>query len=139
MSAGSVTPEPSMEEILQMIDQRINGAPEPDPAPRLQAQLQPPRPPATHIVTGNRILSDGTASAAAAAFAQVAAVRREQRRAAEFLLSSAMTTTLEDVVHELVRPMLGGWLNAKLPEVIDRVVQAEIARMNADATTPPSS
>src|ERR1700726_3294755 len=133
MSPGSVTPEPSMEEILQMIDQRINGAPEPDPAPRLQAELQPPRPPATHIVTGNRILSDGTASAAAAAFAQVAAVRREQRRAAEFLLSSAMTTTLEDVVHELVRPTLGGWLNAKLPEVIDRVVQDEIARMNADA------
>ena len=68
-----------------------------------------------------------------AAFAQLAAVRREQRRAAEFLLSSAMSTTLEDVVHELVRPMLGGWLNAKLPEMIDRVVQDEIARMNADA------
>jgi cell pole-organizing protein PopZ len=29
--------------------------------------------------------------------------------------------------------MLGGWLNAKLPEMIDRVVQDEIARMNADA------
>ena len=133
MSAGSVTPEPSMDEILQMIDQRIYGAPEPDPAPKLQAELEPPRPPATNSVTSTRILSEGTAGAAAAAFAQLAAVRREQRRAAEFLLSSAMSTTLEDVVHELVRPMLGGWLNAKLPEMIDRVVQAEIARMNADA------
>ena len=133
MSAGSVTPEPSMDEILQMIDQRINGAPEPDPAPKLQAELAPPRSPATNSVTSTRILSEGTAGAAAAAFAQLAAVRREQRRAAEFLLSSAMSTTLEDVVHELVRPMLGGWLNAKLPEMIDRVVQDEIARMNADA------
>ena len=133
MSAGGVTREPSMDEILQMIDQRINGAPEPDPAPKLQAELGPPPPPATNSATGTRILSDGTASAAAAAFAQLAAVRREQRRAAEFLLSSAMSTTLEDVVHELVRPMLGGWLNAKLPEMIDRVVQDEIARMNADA------
>jgi hypothetical protein len=122
-----------MEEILQMIDQRINGAPEPDPAPKLQAELAPPRSPATNSVTSTRILSEGTAGAAAAAFAQLAAVRREQRRAAEFLLSSAMSTTLEDVVHELVRPMLGGWLNAKLPEMIDRVVQDEIARMNADA------
>jgi uncharacterized protein len=116
-----------------MIDQRIYGAPEPDPAPKLQAELEPPRPPATNSGTGMRILSEGTAGAAAAAFAQLAAVRREQRRAAEFLLSSAMSTTLEDVVHELVRPMLGGWLNAKLPEMIDRVVQDEIARMNADA------
>lgn len=116
-----------------MIDQRINGAPEPDPAPKLQAELAPPRSPATNSVTSTRILSEGTAGAAAAAFAQLAAVRREQRRAAEFLLSSAMSTTLEDVVHELVRPMLGGWLNAKLPEMIDRVVQDEIARMNADA------
>jgi cell pole-organizing protein PopZ len=122
-----------MDEILQMIDQRINGAPEPDPAPKLQAELAPPRSPATNSVTSTRILSEGTAGAAAAAFAQLAAVRREQRRAAEFLLSSAMSTTLEDVVHELVRPMLGGWLNAKLPEMIDRVVQDEIARMNADA------
>jgi cell pole-organizing protein PopZ len=122
-----------MDEILQMIDQRIYGAPEPDPAPKLQAELEPPRPPATNSGTGTRILSEGTAGAAAAAFAQLAAVRREQRRAAEFLLSSAMSTTLEDVVHELVRPMLGGWLNAKLPEMIDRVVQDEIARMNADA------
>jgi cell pole-organizing protein PopZ len=122
-----------MDEILQMIDQRINGAPEPDPAPKLQAELAPPRSPATNSVTSTRILSEGTAGAAAAAFAQLAAVRREQRRAAEFLLSSAMSTTLEDVVHELVRPMLGGWLNAKLPEMIERVVQDEIARMNADA------
>ena len=53
MSAGSVTPEPSMEEILQMIDQRINGAPEPDPAPRLQAELQPPRPPAICTAAGS--------------------------------------------------------------------------------------
>ena len=133
MSAGGVTREPSMDEILQMIDQRIYGAPDPDPAPKLQAESAPPRPPATNSVTGTRILSEGTAGAAAAAFAQLAAVRREQRRAAEFLLSSAMSTTLEDVVHELVRPMLGGWLNAKLPEMIDRVVQDEIARMNADA------
>jgi uncharacterized protein len=133
MSAGGVTREPSMEEILQMIDQRINGAPEPDPAPKLQAESAPPRSPATNSVTSTRILSEGTAGAAAAAFAQLAAVRREQRRAAEFLLSSAMSTTLEDVVHELVRPMLGGWLNAKLPEMIDRVVQDEIARMNANA------
>jgi cell pole-organizing protein PopZ len=116
-----------------MVEQRINGAPEPDPPPKLQTGLAPAHPEATNSVTGKRILSDGTASAAAAAFAQLAAVRREQRRAAEFLLSSAMSTTLEDVVHELVRPILGGLLNAKLPEVIDRVVQAEIARMNAEA------
>ena len=121
-----------MDEILQMIDQRIYGAPEPDPAPKLQAELEPPRPPATNSGTGMRILSEGTAGAAAAAFAQLAAVRREQRRAAEFLLSSAMSTTLEDVVHELVRPMLGGWLDQQLSGTIERLVQAEIAQTLGD-------
>jgi cell pole-organizing protein PopZ len=81
---------------------------------------------------GERLLSDATAGAAAAAFAQLAAVRRKQRRAAEFLLSSVGSTTLEDVVLDMVRPMLGGYLDEKLPEMIDRLVQAEIARLNDD-------
>ena len=118
MSTESVMHEPSMNEIVGMVEQNIVG--------------EGPAVPPTPIGTGERLLSDAAAGATAAAFAQLAAVRREQRRAAEFLLSSVGSTTLEDVVLELVRPMLGGYLDEKLPEMIDRLVQAEIARLNDD-------
>jgi uncharacterized protein len=34
--------------------------------------------------------------------------------------------TLEDVVRELVKPMLRSWLDAKLGEILNRLVQAEL-------------
>ena len=36
--------------------------------------------------------------------------------------------TLEDLVRELLRPMLQGWLDQKMPEIIERLVKAELAR-----------
>ena len=37
--------------------------------------------------------------------------------------------TLEDVVRETLRPMLKSWLDENLPRVVERMVQAEIARV----------
>jgi cell pole-organizing protein PopZ len=36
--------------------------------------------------------------------------------------------TLEDVIREMLRPMLQGWLDERLPEIIERLVRAELAR-----------
>ena len=38
-------------------------------------------------------------------------------------------TSLEGLVRELLRPMLAQWLEANLPAIVDRMVQAEIARI----------
>jgi cell pole-organizing protein PopZ len=38
-------------------------------------------------------------------------------------------TSLEGLVRELLRPMLAQWLEANLPPIVDRMVQAEIARI----------
>jgi cell pole-organizing protein PopZ len=38
-------------------------------------------------------------------------------------------TSLEGLVRELLRPMLAEWLEANLPQIVDRMVQAEIARI----------
>jgi cell pole-organizing protein PopZ len=38
-------------------------------------------------------------------------------------------TSLEGLVRELLRPMLAQWLEANLPQIVDRMVQAEIARI----------
>ena len=37
--------------------------------------------------------------------------------------------TLEDLVHETLRPMLKSWLDENLPSVVERMVQAEIERV----------
>ncbi|GGD61989.1 DUF2497 domain-containing protein [Erythrobacter arachoides] len=38
-------------------------------------------------------------------------------------------TSLEGLVREMLRPMLAQWLDANLPEIVDRQVKAEIARI----------
>ena len=38
-------------------------------------------------------------------------------------------TSLEGLVREMMRPMLAQWLDANLPEIVERLVKAEIARI----------
>ena len=38
-------------------------------------------------------------------------------------------TSLEGLVREMLRPMLAQWLEDHLPQIVDRLVQAEIARI----------
>src|SRR5438105_12824671 len=68
-----------------------------------------------------------TGSAAIAAIAQLAAVQRERRRLA------GPTKTLEDVMCEMMRPMLHGWLDDTLPQIIESLLRAELTRVLADA------
>ena len=166
MSDASVTPEPSMDEILQKIQRIIAEDEKPqeaqaqnpprsaeiltlteavgeggtvrrltpvEPTPEPPVERPPPperRPEATASAeppparpVGERLISD----AAATAFAQLAAIQRERRRAEEFPMG-VQARTLEDLVRELLRPMLQGWLDQKLPEIIERLVKAELAR-----------
>ncbi len=39
--------------------------------------------------------------------------------------------TLEDIVREEMKPVLKAWLEANLPEMVERVVRAEIERVVA--------
>ena len=38
-------------------------------------------------------------------------------------------TSLEQLVRDMLRPMLAGWLDAHLPPIVERLVKAEIARI----------
>ena len=38
-------------------------------------------------------------------------------------------TSLEGLVRDLLRPMLADWLDRHLPEMVERLVKAEIARI----------
>jgi cell pole-organizing protein PopZ len=72
-------------------------------------------------------ISTATAGSTMAAFAQLAAIRRERRRAHEFPVGNS-PCTLEDMMREALRPMLQGWLDEKLPEIVERLVRADVSR-----------
>jgi cell pole-organizing protein PopZ len=44
------------------------------------------------------------------------------------LLEGGAGRTLEDVIRELLKPILQGWIDDKLPEIIERLVRSELAR-----------
>lgn len=67
-----------------------------------------------------RLVSDPTAAAAAAAFGHLSAS----------LLMPHDLRTLEDVVRELLRPLLKQWLDDHLPNIVEVQVQAEIERIS---------
>jgi cell pole-organizing protein PopZ len=77
-----------------------------------------------------RIVSTATSGAAAAAFAQLGALPlpRDRRRDGELPLGGA-ERTLEDIIREMLRPMLQSWLNEHLPGIVERLVREEIVRV----------
>ena len=44
--------------------------------------------------------------------------------------------TLEDVVRELVKPMLRSWLDQRLGGILNRLVQAELAKALEEVQAP---
>jgi hypothetical protein len=106
--------------------------PEPDPEPEPEVTPEPVSEPVVQedvLDLTDRVdlaeniepalVSDPTAAAAAAAFGQLSAT----------LLMPHDLRTLEDVVRELLRPLLKQWLDAHLPAIVDAQVQAEIERI----------
>src|SRR6202035_891339 len=144
MSDASVAAEPSMDEILIKIQRTIamDGRVESPPTASLPPTVAPhagasydetqgePHKAAEAVMTEQeeeRLLSPATAGAAAAAFTQIAEIRRQQRRISEFPMGGEQRT-LEDVVRELLRPMMSGWLEEKLMPIVERAVKSELAR-----------
>jgi uncharacterized protein len=66
-----------------------------------------------------RIVSTATSGAAAAAFAQLGSLPRDR----------GPERALEDLVREMLRPLLQSWLDEHLPGIVERLVREEIARV----------
>ena len=95
--------------------------PEPEPEPPPPPPPPPPRPQAvaTAPTLADRIVSDTTRMAVDAAFNSLAQT---------VLVQNART--LEDLVKEMLRPMLKSWLDDNLPTLVERLVRAEIERVS---------
>jgi cell pole-organizing protein PopZ len=129
-------PEPEPEDILDLTEQMaeaeqpsfqtIDGQsdvifadpqPEPPPPPRM---AEPPRayaPPP--VEPAERLISNSTSAAVDSAFNSLAQT---------VLVQNART--LEDLVREMLRPLLKSWLDDNLPGMVERIVKAEIERVS---------
>jgi cell pole-organizing protein PopZ len=85
------------------------------------AQAPEPRPlPApTPAVTDHGLISSATRAAVDSAFNSLANT-----------VLGNNARTLEDLVKEMLRPMLKGWLDDNLPGLVERIVRAEIERVS---------
>lgn len=136
-------PEPAMafaaeddgEEVLELTDP-IAPEPELEPEPPLEtvgdidvyspppAEPEPEAPPPAapsfdRDEAADNLVGDQAASAAASAFGSLSSA----------LLMPKDGRTLEDVVRELLRPLLKEWLDQNLPRIVETKVEEEVQRI----------
>ncbi len=120
-------PEPApFEPALSMAE------PEPPPAQPAPPPTPPPAAPLSAPEFGRRIISDNTATASLAALSELVS-RTHRGSDVDSLPMGQSNRTLEDLTRELLLPMLKTWLDANLPQVVERIVREEIGRLALDA------
>jgi hypothetical protein len=107
-SFHKVEPDDDLEFSESPASRAINRQPAYDP-PSFEAPVAPSQP----------ILSQTTVSAVESAFNTLA-----------HTVLSNNARTLEDLVKEMLRPMLKSWLDDNLPGLVERIVKAEIERVS---------
>ncbi len=101
-------------------------APEPEPQPEPEPEPEPimaamTPPPVADIVDTDSLLTQSAKSASMDSLT---------RLAQNIAISKAGNGgTLEDIVREMIRPMLKDWLDRNLPPMIERMVERELERM----------
>ncbi len=127
-------PEPEPEpDVFELTDEMAVAPPPPAPPPATFNKVDPPddiefteartarrQPEPSYESSPTRpILSHSTVSAVESAFNSLANT-----------VLSNNARTLEDLVKEMLRPMLKSWLDDNLPGLVERIVKAEIERVS---------
>jgi uncharacterized protein len=89
------------------------------PRPRFESALESERHSASAQDAAERLLSDRATAAVTTAFGSLAHT---------VLMQNART--LDDLVGDMLRPMLKSWLDDNLPTIVERLVRAEIERVS---------
>lgn len=101
-------------------------APEPEPEPAAVAPEPAPAPPPVAAEPKEQsLVSDLAASATTGSFAQLS----QKVTSVHGVPMGASARTLEEVVKELLKPMLKAWLDENLPPLAERLVEREIAKL----------
>jgi cell pole-organizing protein PopZ len=123
-------PEQSMEDVLASIKRIISADVEaarrfPKPSAVASAEeeediLELGEEPASAPDSGKGLVSGKAVKASKAALAALDTVKIDPNAAA---------TTMDGLVREMLKPMLKEWLDANLPDLVERVVAREVARI----------
>jgi hypothetical protein len=131
-------PAPAAEEEVLELTEVVDEPPAPEPVP-VAKPAPPPAPPPLRVAapaaappapTGDdRLVSAPTAVASVAALSQLAAMSAKR----DGLGLGNGQLTIEELVRDLLKPMLRDWLDANLPGMVERLVHEEIERMVREA------
>lgn len=105
--------------------------PEPEPPPEDEPmQMATPAEPSDD---GERLVSQAAAAASLAALSQLNRLNEPKvdKRMSDIPLGEGQMT-IEDMVREMLRPLLKEWLDSNLPHLVERVVQDEVQRLVRD-------
>ena len=126
-AAPAPTPEPVKEEpaddVLELTEAIEPPAPAPAPEPEeedIEIDLMDNEPEEDE---GEDILSDATREATLAAMAKLSGGMPINRS------RSYDGVTLEDIVREMLHPMLREWMDANLPKMVERLVAKELEKL----------
>jgi cell pole-organizing protein PopZ len=108
-------PEPELPPLESVGDIDVYSPPEPAPEPAYTS----PSPVFDRDEAADNLVGDHAASAAASAFGSLSSA----------LLMPKDGRTLEDVVRELLRPLLKEWLDQNLPRIVETKVEEEVHRI----------
>ncbi|EGP07261.1 hypothetical protein CSIRO_2989 [Bradyrhizobiaceae bacterium SG-6C] len=119
MAVPEPAPQPVFNKIepdddLEFAETPVAEIPAPRPTPPRSFEREPAR--ETPV---QQIMSGSTVSAVESAF-----------NALQNTVLSNNARTLEDLVKEMLRPMLKSWLDDNLPNLVERIVKAEIERVS---------
>lgn len=117
MAAPAPAPASSFRTIDGANDVVFADPPEPRPEPPVRAE---PRPQVVQQPAPDQgLISNATVSAVDSAFNSLA-----------YTVIGQNARTLEDLVKEMLRPLLKSWLDDNLPGMVERIVRAEIERVS---------
>jgi cell pole-organizing protein PopZ len=117
VAAAQPEPAPPVEEEALELTEKVETHGDLDVLPTAAAEpVSEPTPAPAPLAA---LVSEQASSAAASAFGQLSAA----------ILMPPGDRTLEDVVRELLRPLLQQWLDANLPVIVQQTVEAEVERI----------
>ena len=113
----------------EVVEEMTPPEPEPPPVVEPMEMAQSPEP----ADDSDRLVSDAAAAASLAALSQLNQLNKPkaEKRMSDIPLGEGQRT-IEDMVREMLRPLLKEWLDSNLPELVERVVQDEVQRLVRD-------
>jgi len=127
------TPAAKSDEILELTEVVEEHPADPLPEPEPPKPEPVPTPPPVAADPGDRLVSDAAAAASIAALSQINQIgSQSENRMSDIPLGEGQRT-IEDMIREMLRPLLKEWLDSNLPHLVERVVQDEVSRLVRDS------